>query len=110
MNKRLNWRLLLGTAACVVVVGPLVYLAHHYQVKHNAATFLNQAGEAQPDGRTDEAVKLLHHYVTQVPKDGDGWAHYGLALDKLGTPASRAQAVAAYEQALRYQPARHDVR
>jgi tetratricopeptide (TPR) repeat protein len=110
MKAQLNWRLLVWVGGACAGLSLCVHLLHGFQVRRTAGVFLEQAREAEEQDRPVDAVRLLAHYVSTVPGDAEGWARYGLAVHKLGTSTGRWRALGAFEEVLRRQPTRHEVR
>jgi cellulose synthase operon protein C len=109
-RAQVNWKLLGRALGCALGLAAVVYLLHAVQLRRTAGVLLREAIRSEEQGRPDEAAKYLGFYLTHRPEDGDAWARYGTALERVASPAARAGALAAFEQALKRRPGRHDVR
>src|SRR6266542_3261211 len=109
--RRLNVKLLAGLVVGTAAVGAAVHFLHGFQMGRNAQAFLKNAGQAEAEGRTEQEIKWLRHYLACVPKDVEALARYGLALKTLATSDhQRLQVVDILERVLQRRPERHDVR
>lgn len=68
---RINGRFLLLLSVVALVLGAGFYGLHAFQMKRNAATYLDLAKEAEANGRTTQAVEYLTQYLRFRPKDYD---------------------------------------
>jgi tetratricopeptide (TPR) repeat protein len=111
MRRRLNTKLFICLLIALVAMGTGVHFLHAYQVRRSAGDLLDEAAIAEEEGRNADAAKLLNHYLGYVPDDVDALARYGLVLDKLPpTQNIRLRAFLVFDQVLRLDPGRTDVR
>ncbi len=88
-----------------------VHLLHGYQVQRNAGALLFQAERAREQGRLDLSAKYLQRYLGFAPEDGEALAKLAFTFDELSaTRGGRLRAFLAFEQALRHDPHRLDLR
>src|SRR5262249_44015218 len=111
MRRRLNTKLFVCLLLALLVMAVGVHFLHAYQVRRGASGLLDQAAKAEEEERYADAAKFLNHYLGYVPEDTDALARYGFALDKLPpVPTMRLKALLVFDQVLRLEPERTDVR
>jgi tetratricopeptide (TPR) repeat protein len=109
--RRINVKLLAVLVAVGLALGATVYVVHGVQVKRGARVLLRQADRAEAQGQTAEAVKDLERYLGYVPDDLQALARYGLLLESQAvTLRDRQHVLTVFEQVLRREPERHDIR
>ena len=107
-NKKLFLWLLCGT----IVFGAAIHGIHILQAKQTASGLLRQAAEAEEKKDWRKAADYLGRYLQFAPEDTDALARFGFALDKQGdkNPRLRERALLVFDQVLRRDPERADVR
>jgi tetratricopeptide (TPR) repeat protein len=111
MRRTLNLKLFVSLLLAILVMAVGVHFLHAYQVRRSASGLLDQAAKAEEEERYADAAKLLSHYLGYVPEDTDALARYGFALDKLPpAPVVRLRTLLVFDQVLRLEPERTDVR
>jgi tetratricopeptide (TPR) repeat protein len=110
MRRTLNVRLFACLLVAVLVLGIGVHFLHAFQVQRSAHGLLEQATEAENEGKYDRAAELLEIYLGFVPNDPDALARFGLALDKKKSDRDRFRALQVMQQVLRLKESRTDVR
>lgn len=99
----------LGTVATVGAVG--AYFWHAYQLRRNAAAYLERADAHVTQSDLKSAARSLHHYLTLVPEDIDARARLADVLDRSAkTRGEKQRAVELYFQVLAAAPHRCDLR
>jgi tetratricopeptide (TPR) repeat protein len=107
---RVNGKLVAWVLGGGIVLAVAVHLLHGMQVRRSSPALLRQAVAAEDEGRADLAVPLYSAYLAQHPEDQDAQVRYGEALLKLGTADARGRALPVFEEVLRKQPEREEVR
>src|SRR5262245_51723500 len=110
MRRTLNVRLFACLLVAVLVLGIGVHFLHAFQMRRSARGLLDQAIEAENEGKYDRAADLLENYLGFVPKDVDALARFGLALDKKRSDRDRFRALQVMQQVLRLDGSRTEVR
>ncbi len=111
MRPGLNVRFLAWLVLGSMLLTGGVHLLHGYQVERNAVALLFQAERARDQGRLDLSAKYLQRYLGFQGDDAGAMASLALTLDDLAaTRAGRLRALLAYEQALRHDSTRTDLR
>jgi predicted Zn-dependent protease len=111
MNKTLNFRFLIGLLVIVAVAAGAIYLLHRRQADKQAQAYLHQADEAQKKGDLPRTVNFLSRYLTLEQSDSNVRARMGFAMARLAKrPDEKLQAFFVFEQVLRDDPKRDDVR
>ena len=93
--------------AGLAVVGGAVHLLHAFQTRRHADFFLDQAHTAKAAGDKRDAIDSYRNYLSISPDDAAARAELGLLLADLG---ANGEAFRAFEQVLRTDPTRSDVR
>jgi tetratricopeptide (TPR) repeat protein len=107
----LNVRLVLWTLAGLLVTGVGLHLLHGLQVRGSATWLREQAGRAWDKGDYAQAITYFSHYLAYEPEDADALARYAQVLARLPATAKLTRkTVEVLEQALRVDPARHELR
>lgn len=111
MRKQLNFRLVLVLLLAVTLLGLSMHFLHAAQMTRTSKALLAQAKHAQENGDLDRAEDFLSRFLALEPGNVDGWIRYAQVLEKraVTTPA-RIRAIQVYEQALRRDPERRDLR
>lgn len=109
-KHRINLRLLAVAGGVLIALGVGVHLLHAVQVRRNASFLLQQGLEAADADRPDQAARFLAAYLDLAPDDANARAAHGEALDRIGTPEARRNAVTALDTAVHALPERQDLR
>ncbi len=97
-------------ASCVLLGGG-IHLLHGYQVRRNAAAFLERADAAEKEGDLRKAADYLRRYIALHPDDLEQLARLELMrADLAETPRQKLQATFRLAAVLRKAPQRVDVR
>jgi tetratricopeptide (TPR) repeat protein len=107
---RVNGKLVAWVLGGGIVLAVAVHLLHGVQVRRTSPALLQQAIAAEDEGRTDLAVPFYSAYLAEQPGDQDAQVRYAQALLKLGTADARARALPVFEEVLRRQPDRQELR
>jgi tetratricopeptide (TPR) repeat protein len=110
MSMRLNWKLLAWVGGGAAMLATAVHLLHGFESGRGARQLLPLVGAAEERGDTAGAAHFLGDYLALAPDDLDAQIRYGDLLPRLPGPAARGRALAVYEQVLRRQPGRAEVR
>src|SRR5690242_17573884 len=108
MRKTLNLRYLARMIILAGLLAGALYGVHGFQEKRNAASLKRRAERAQAEGHLADASQYLGRYLGFVPGDTDALSRYGLVLDQLSPGNPRA--ISAFDQVLRRDPGRSDIR
>lgn len=107
----LNFGFLGGLCAVGVTLLGTLHVVHGWQVKRHAGSLMELGRKAQADGNLQAARDYFARYVGMRPTDVAAMADYGLLLDKLhGTPQQSRQVFMVYEDVLRADPTREEIR
>lgn len=88
-----------------------VYALHGWQVRRNARDLRVLGEKARGAGELDRAQRFYSQYVGLVPGDVNALADYGVLLDDARlSPEAGRHAFMVYENVLRTDPAREDIR
>src|SRR5262245_35671650 len=113
MKRSINWKFLGILLAAMAVVGAGAHFLHGYQVRRNAGAFLELAHKEKQDN-PQKAIDYLFRYLHFEPKDTDARAELGILLQEQGTKLRSFKTLAgayfAYDQVLREDEARDDIR
>jgi tetratricopeptide (TPR) repeat protein len=114
MKIQLNLRRLGIVLGSLVILAVGVFALHRFQMKRNATGLLALAAHADEKGEYDREGRFLNRYLLLVPQDTAIRARFGQVLEKKAK-ASRSrpgllQACAVYEEVVRREPGRADVR
>ena len=107
----LNYRYLtiLSVASCVVLTS--VYVVHGVQVRRNAGDLLELGRRARENGNVEAATQYYGRYLGLTPDDINALADYGQLLDeRAGTRRAGSRVFMVYEEVLRRNPTRDDIR
>ena len=111
VKKRINYKAILAILGVLVLLGVVVHFVHAFQVKRNAADLREQATVMDKQGQLKEAKDYWSQYVGMMPEDTDALVQYGKLLDKMAkAPAARVKPYTIFENVLRREPQRHDIR
>jgi len=111
MERRLNLKLLSGLVVAGLGGGAAVHAWHGHQVRRTAGALLEQAVADEGAGREVAAVEALRHYLSLRPEDVDALVRLVLILERsAASPADREKVLVAFEQVLRRDPERRDIR
>ena len=105
--RAFNVRLFIVVSLAGVLIAATVYYVHRNQVRRHATMYLNEARKAHDEGRLSDAVRFAQKYVSLRPTDSEGLAEYGRLLIEIG---AIERAFFVYDQLLRRDPGRSDVR
>ncbi|QDT34657.1 tetratricopeptide repeat protein [Thalassoglobus polymorphus] len=106
-----NLKLALSLIAGTLVFGVGIHFLHAYQVDRNADSLLNEAKEAQAQSEFQKAAQYYRTYISFRPEDSKAIGDYAELLDGLAQNGNDLQrAYFTYEQALRIDGARDDLR
>lgn len=104
-------RFTLIVLGCFAAFGVIVHFVHEYQVDRNSTEFLNRAVAAENSGDLDEAVKNLSAYLKFRPRDVEAVIKNAELLDRsVQTGNDLYKTYFAYEEALRHDAERNDLR
>lgn len=106
-NLRFTLALIVGFA----VFGIGVHFLHAFQVDRNATKLLDRSHAALEKGEIDEAIRFLRSYIGFRPQDADAVAELAQLLDRRARSGGELmQTYFTYEEALRRNPTRSDLR
>ena len=110
-SRVVNFRFLGIFASVMLILFGSAYALHGWQIRRNARDLRELGEQARDAGELDRARRLYSQYVGLVPGDVNALADYGVILDesKLSPEAGR-HAFMVYENVLRTDPAREDIR
>lgn len=110
-SRVVNFRFLGIFASMMLILFGSAYALHGWQIRRNARDLRELGAKARDAGELDRARRLYSQYVGLVPEDVNALADYGVILDesKLSPEAGR-HAFMVYENVLRTDPAREDIR
>lgn len=107
----LNLRFVLTLAAVTAVAAAAVWFAHRSQAGKQAVLYLARADALERDGDRPAAVEYLRRYLALRPSDTATRERFGLLLADTATDAEGLfRALLVLDQAIRDNPARHDLR
>lgn len=113
-RTKLNLRFLACVLVVVALLGVGVHFVHGFQVKRNASGLLHQADKAKDEGDAGKELDYLARYLGFVPEDTDAQARLGVLIDEQGIKnnalRARMQAFFKFEDVLRRDPGRSDIR
>ncbi len=118
MRRRLNLPFLAGLLVALAVLGSAVHVLHAFQVRRSARGLRDRAARARDEGHLGRAADYLQRYLGYEADDNDALADYGFLLERLAAdpfrrrewPDARDRAFYAFEQVLRRDASRADVR
>ncbi|MDA1053668.1 MAG: VanZ family protein [Planctomycetota bacterium] len=106
-----NFRFLGIFASVMLILFGSVYAIHGWQVRRNARDLRALGETARDAGEIGRAQRFYSQYVGLVPGDVNALADYGVLLDEGGlSPEAGRHAFMVYENVLRVDPAREDIR
>lgn len=109
--RRINLRFLWIGLAAFAVVGVGVYFLHAYQVQRSADVLLERARQLESDGKLKKAASYYRQYVGFAPDDLDARVTLANTIEKADDSLrSRFDALQTFEEVLRKDPDRHDIR
>ncbi len=110
-NRRLNVRLLISIAVVTVLLGVGISQLHRLQVKRNAGALIEQSNRAESKGDLIKAEEYLKLFLGYLPDNAAALAKYGLIrAGRARTVDDQVQTIRVFEQALRVDPDRRDIR
>jgi len=84
-QRVVNWPLLLGTVAVLVVVAPALWFWHHYQLQRSASVYLQRANQLEETQEWAGAAKYLHRYLRLRPEDAPVQIRLAKTFDRAAT-------------------------
>lgn len=106
-----NLKFTLGLIVATLLFGAGVHFLHEFQVDRNADSLLAKSRQMQEEGDLGAAVNFLRNYLAFRPHDATALAEYAQLLDQRAqSPGELERAYFAYEQALRQDPDRVELR
>ncbi len=113
-QRRLNWRLLIGSIVTLVVLGPALYTWHLHQLTRVADALLARADGSERDGEPGEAANYLYRYLQMIPADqpsSEIITRLAVLYDESITePSKKDSVIQWYYRALGVAPDRLDLR
>ncbi len=107
----LNFGFLIGLGVVSVVLVGTVHVVHGWQVKRHAGALMELGRAAQEAGDLKGAKDYLARYVGLAPGDVGALSDYGLLLDQTHSgPRQARQVFMVYEDVLRADPTREEIR
>ena|GEM_PF-1986913 len=109
--RLINFRFVAILSVACGIFFSSVYAIHGWQMRRNAGSLIELGERARDAGDTAKAREYLNRYVGMVPGDANALATLGILLDDAaeGTGGLR-QVFAIYEDVLRSDPTREDIR
>ena len=104
----LNFGFLGGLCVVSVTLLGTLHVVHGWQVQQHAGSLMELGRKAQDGGDLKAAKDYFGRYVGLVPSDMQARADYGLLLDQAG--ASKRQVFMVFEDVLRAEPTREEIR
>ena len=109
--RMINFRFVAILAAACGVFFSSVYAIHGWQMRRNAGSLIDLGERAREAGDVDKAREYLNRYVGMVPGDANALATLGVLLDDSSEDQGTLRRVfAIYEDVLRSDPTREDIR
>src|SRR6478609_9674959 len=109
--RRVNFRVLGLLVAILLISGIGIHFLHDHQVRRTAVSMLAEADRAEKADQPGKTAQSLSRYLTIRPQDNDVLARYGLLLARTGKrPEDLVRAIKSFEQVLRNDPNRKDIR
>jgi cellulose synthase operon protein C len=108
VKKRINYKAVLAVFGILAVMAVALHFLHRFQVRRNAANLRELATVMEKEDKLKEAKDFWNAYVGMMPEDTDALVQYGTLLDK--TPAARGKTFSIFENVLRREPQRNDIR
>lgn len=97
--------------AILLVLGTGVHFLHQYQVARQTQAILQISRRAETQQDWDRAIEYLGYYMMLEPTDTENLSRYGMLLDQHPpTPYDQLRAVSIFEQVLRREPDRDELR
>ena len=88
--RQLNPRMVLGTLAFLIVVGPSVFLWHQYQLRRLSVALLAYADHMESEQRWDDAATALYRYW-KIKPEAEVLGRQLRLLERSGLRAEREQ-------------------
>ncbi|TXT35449.1 MAG: hypothetical protein FD138_1346 [Planctomycetota bacterium] len=107
-SRVLNYGFLGGLCVVTVTLLGTIHVVHGWQVQRHAGALMELGRKAQATGDLKAAKDYIGRYVGLVPSDVHARADYGLLLDQVG--AKKRQVFMVFEDVLRADPTREDIR
>ncbi|MBI1313461.1 tetratricopeptide repeat protein [bacterium] len=109
--RMINYRFVAILLAAGGVFFSSVVAIHGWQMRRNAGTLIELGERAREDGDFTKARDYFNRYVGMVPNDTNALATLGILLDESAEgPGAQRQIFAIYEDVLRADPTREDIR
>jgi tetratricopeptide (TPR) repeat protein/VanZ family protein len=106
-----NFRFLGIFASVMLILFGSVYAIHGWQIRRNVRDLRTLGEKARAAGEVERAQRFYSQYVGLVPNDVNALADYGVLLDEARlSPEAGRHAFMVYENVLRVDPAREDIR
>ena len=110
-SRVINFGFLAGLSVLFVVLLGTVHVVHGWQIKRHAGGLMELGRQAQSDGDLKGARDYFSRYVGLMPGDVGALADYGLLLDEMHAgPRQARQVFMIYEDVLRAEPTRDEIR
>lgn len=100
-KRAVNWPVLLGTLALVVIAAPCAYYLREYQVARTAEIYRDRAAQKEADGDRAGAIQYLFRYTKFRPRDGAARAKLAtLYAETADNYPRRQRAIELHEEAI----------
>ncbi len=110
-SRVINFGFLAGLCVLSVVLVGTVHVVHGWQIKRHAGGLMELGRQAQGGGDLKAARDYFARYVGLMPGDVGALADYGLLLDETHAgPRQARQVFMVYEDVLRADPTREEIR
>ncbi len=110
-SRVLNYRFLGGLSVTLLLLLGTVYSVHGLQVQRHAGSLMELGRKAQAGGDLPAAKGYFRRYIGLVPNDLNALADFGQLLDRMHNgPREARQVFMVYEELLRADPTREDIR
>jgi tetratricopeptide (TPR) repeat protein len=111
VSRIVNLKWLAGLLGIIVVIGVGTHFLHEHQVRQQGETLLRESNRAEEHQQWDRAIDFLQRYVLLEPGDTETLSRLGLLLDNHpATHDDRLRALSVYQQVLRREPDRNELR
>jgi tetratricopeptide (TPR) repeat protein len=109
--RMINYRFVAILAVAFGVFFSSVFAIHGWQMQRNAGALIELGERARDEGDLNKAREYFNRYVGMVPTDSNALATLGMLLDDSAAgPGALRQVFAIYEDVLRADPSREDIR
>lgn len=110
-ERTINFRLLTWTMILLVVVAPVAYFWHRYQLSRQINHYLEVANEAEKAEDWKRAEAWLRNYLVFLPNDVDARVRLANAIEKGAvSPNERLAAITIYSRLIDDYPGRDDLK